>query len=326
MGYCLEESMMNFDYAELTKSIGKDKLSFQYLEEVGTYPNGWKSYILKGVEKMKVRVHQEAGLIELKANLAYYWQGHNFTFSKATMIEALQHTSDMLNINLFQAELRCFEFGCIVEVDQKPDDFLNNHLSFKGKPFQIWQNKSYSAITGKEFKNDVFKIKLYDAGLNLKHKTTSSIRQQLEKTIGYDAKKNYIKFENYYKKPDVHFKNRSLFVNEVLQEDFMQLCKKDLIETYKNIMKTGLIKIPTNKKDLNVGTLPLIVLKEVGLIYGFNPEELIKQRVKAISEDILNTYDKKARQEQIKQNWKKIASEERSQYDITNQLELKEIL
>ncbi len=62
MGYCLEERMMNFDYAELTKSIGKDKLSFQYLEEVGTYPNGWKSYIIKGVEKMKVRVHQEAEL------------------------------------------------------------------------------------------------------------------------------------------------------------------------------------------------------------------------------------------------------------------------
>ena len=326
MGYCLEERMMNFDYAELTKSIGKDKLSYQYLEEVGAYPNGFKSYILKGVEKMKVRVHQEAGLIELKANLPYYWQGHNFNFTKATMIEALDHTSDMLNINLFQAEIRSFEFGCIVEVSQKPDDFLNNHLSYKGKPFQVWQNKSYSAITGKEFKNDIFKIKLYDAGLNLKHKTTSGIRQQLEKTSGYDAKKNYIKFENYYKKPDIHFKNRRLFVNEVLQDSFMQLCKKDLIETYKNIMKTGLIKIPTNKKDLNSSTIPLIGLKKAGLIYGFNPEELIKQIVKEVPENILSPYDKKARQGQMKQNWKKIASEEVSKYDITKQLESKEIL
>jgi len=325
MGYCLEERMMNFDYADLTKSIGKDKLSYQYLEELGAYPNGFKSYILKGVEKMKVRIHQEAGLIELKANLPYYWQGHNFNFTKATMIEALQHTSDMLNINLFQAEIRSFEFGCIVEVSQKPDDFLNNHLSYKGKPFQEFLNKSHSAITGKEFENKVLKVKLYDAGLRLRQMTSKSIRQELELTSGYEQKKNYIKLENHYKNPNAYFKNRSLFVNEVLQDSFMQLCKKDLIETYKNIMKTGLIKIPTNKKDLNVGTLPLIVLKEVGLIYGFNPEELIKQKVKAISEDILNPYDKKARQEQIKQNWKKIASEEESQYDITKQLESKEI-
>jgi hypothetical protein len=318
--------MMNFDYAELTKSIGKDKLSYQYLEEVGAYPNGFKSYILKGVEKMKIRIHKEAGLIELKANLPYYWQGHNFHFTKATMIEALQHTSDMLNINLFQAELRRFEFACILEVDQKPDDFLNNHLSYKGKPFQEFLNKSHSAITGKEFQDDVLKVKLYDAGLRIKQMTSKSIRQELELTSGYDQKKNYIKLENHYKNPNVYFKNRYLFVNEVLQEDFMQLCKDDLIETYKSIMKTGLIKIPTNKKDLNVGTLPLILLKELGLIYGFNPEELMKQRVKAIPEDILSFYDKKARQGQLKQNWRKVASDEVSQYDILKQLESKEIL
>jgi hypothetical protein len=40
----------------------------------------------------------------------------------------------------------------------------------------------------------------------------------------------------------------------------------------------------------------------------------------------LNPYDKKARQGQMKQNWKKIESEEGSQYDITKQLESKEIL
>lgn len=317
---------MNFDYAEIAKSIGKDKLSFHYLEEAGTFPNGWKTFILKGVEKMKVRLHQEAGLLEVKANLPYYWQGHNFNFSRATMIEAIQYTSDMLNINLFQAELRRFEFGCIVEVSQKPDDFLNNHLSYKGKPFQIWQNKSYSAITGKELQDEVLKIRLYDAGLNIKQKTSTSIRQELERTSGYDKKKNYIKFENHYKRPDIYFKNRNLFVNEILQENFMQECKKDLIETYKNIMKTGLIKIPTNKKDVNAGTLPLILLKELGILHGFNPEELLKQRVKAISEDILSQYDKKARQVQLKQNWKKIASGEGSQYDILKQLEAKEIV
>lgn len=318
--------MMNFDYAELTKSIGKDKLSYQYLEEVGAYPNGFKSYILKGVEKMKVRVHQEAGLIELKANLPYYWQGHNFNFSKGTMIEALQHTSEMLNINLFQAELRRFEFGCIVEVSQRPDDFLNNHLSYKGKPFQVWQNKSYSAITGKEFQDEVLKVKLYDAGLNLRMKTSTSIRQELERTSGYDKKKNYIKLENHYKNPNVYFKNRCLFVNEVLQEDFMQHCKNDLIETYKSIMKTGLIKIPTNKKDLNAGTLPLILLKELGLIYGFNPEELLEQKVNAIPKNVFSQYDFKARKEQFKLNWSKVVSAEGSQYDILKQLESKEVL
>ena len=317
---------MNFDYAELTQSIDNSKLSFQYLEEVGNYPNGWKSYVLKGIEKMSVRVHEEAGLFEMKANLPYYWQGHNFNFSKAKMIEALEHTSDLLNINLFQAELRRFEFGCIVEVDYKPDEFLNNHLTYKGKPFQIWQNKSYTAITGKEFQDGALKVRLYDAGLNIKHKTSTSIRHELEINSGYDKTKNYIKIENHYKKPEVHFKKRNLFVNEILKDSFMEECKKDLIETYKNIMKTGLIKIPSNKKDVNVGTLPLILLKELGIIYGFNPEELMKQRVSSIPESILSLYDKKARQVQLKQNWRKVSSVEGSQYDILKQLESKEVL
>jgi len=317
---------MNIDYTELSKNIRNDKISFQYLEEVSSSNRGWKNYNLKGIEDIKVRIHKEAGLLELKANFAYYWQGHNFNFSRATLIEALNHTSDLLKTNLFQSELQCFEFGSIVEVGYEAEEFLKNHVSYKGKPFQEWLNSSHTLLTGKVFKEKALNIKLYDAGLNLKSKTSKAIREQLEKSSLYDKTKHYIKFENHYKKPNLNFKKRCLLVSDVLQEEFMQECKNDLLETYKSIMKTGLIKIPTNKKDVNAGTLPLILLKELGMIYGFNPEELMKQRVKTISEDILTQNDKKARQGQLKQNWKKISTDKESKYDILRQLESKEIL
>lgn len=310
---------MNFDYTELIKSTYNDNVCFNYLEHVGSYPEGKEKFILKGVKNIDVFTNEKTSEIVLKANFPYYIQGHNFRFTKAGMIEAIQLSSEYLNLNLFQAEMKKFEFGSIIEIDYNVDEFLMNHISIKGKNTQPFYTNN--KLTGKYFEDSIIKHKLYDVGVNLKSKLDKAIRDDLSNKYGYDKAKHYLKIENHYKKPEIHFKHRNLLVNEVLNDNFMTKCKEDLINTYKTIMKTGIVKLPTNKKDLNAGTFPLIVLKELESLFDFNSEELIKLKIKSIPESILTKDDKKARLSMMKTNFSKIRKANESHYDITSKLE-----
>ncbi|MCX6185740.1 MAG: hypothetical protein NTU43_01930, partial [Bacteroidetes bacterium] len=310
---------MNFDYTELIKNTYNDNVCFNYLEHVGSYPEGKEKFILKGVKNIDIFTNEKTSEIVLKANFPYYIQGHNFRFTKADMIEAIQLSSEYLNLNLFQAEMKKFEFGSIIELEYNVDEFLMNHISIKGKNTQPFYTNN--KLTGKYFEDSIIKHKLYNVGVNLKSKLDKAIRDDLSNKYGYDKAKHYLKIENHYKKPEIHFKHRNLFVNEVLNDNFMTKCKLDLINTYKTIMKTGIVKLPTNKKDLNAGTIPLIVLKELESIFDFNTEELIQKKINSIPESLLTKGDKKARQSIMKTNFSKIKKANESHYDITSKLE-----
>ena len=91
-------------------------------------------------------------------------------------------------------------------------------------------------------------------------------------------------------------------------------------------MKTGNLILPEKKADLNAGTLPLLILKELEGIYHFRTEDLLKAKVKAIPERILSTDDKKARMKILRGNLKKISNQGKSEYDITELLEAKILL
>ena len=314
---------MNFDYTELTKSVHKDIVCYNYLEHAASYPSGIEKFYLKGVNNMEVFMNHNTSEIRLKANFPYFWQGHNFTFNKTKLIESIQFTSEMLNSNFFEAEVKAFEYGTILETVYSPEEILSNHISYNGKPLQPYYNKH--KLTGKYFDNGTFVLKLYDAGRNMKNKLPEAIRSNLSSLQGYDKHKHYLKVENHYKKPQVHFKQRGIYVNELLSNSFMQSCKEDLINSYMNIMKTGIVKLPDNKKDLNVGTLPIIVLEELAAIYHFDTKDLLLKRLKSIPESKLSKDDKKARKRQLETNLNKIKFASQSDYDLTTLLKSKEI-
>jgi hypothetical protein len=311
---------MNYDFTGLTKNISNDNLCFNYLEHKATYVEGLEKFILKGVENIEIYYNPNASEISIKANFPYFMQGHNFSFSSQNMKEAIQYTSELLNLNLFDSLVKTLEFGSIIELDFPIDEFLFNHISLKGKAIQphLTQNK----LTGKYFKDGLMVHKLYNAGANMKSKLSSTIREDLSNNYGYDKAKNYLKIENHYKKPEVYFKKRNLYLNEVLNSSFMNECKEDLITTYKSIMKTGIIKLPEDKKNINAGTIPLLILKELEALFHFNSEELIYLKLKSIPEEILNKNDKKARKAIISSNLDKINNKSvLSNYDITSKLE-----
>lgn len=86
-------------------------------------------------------------------------------------------------------------------------------------------------------------------------------------------------------------------------------------------MKTGNAVIPSHKADINAGTIPLMILKELEAVYNFNTEELIKGKLKSIPEDIFSLADRKARLRTIRDNLKKISLQVQSKYDISGLLQ-----
>lgn len=213
-----------------------------------------------------------------------------------------------------------FEYGTIQEIPFIEADFLHNHYRIKGMTAKAYYQGN--VLTGREFENKDLKVKLYDVSRNIKNKLDYAIRKDLSNTYGWDKEKHYIKIENHYKKPEALF-SQNLILSELLAEEQLRKLQIDLISTYKNIMKTGSIHFPNDKGDINSSTIPLMVLKELERIYDINTEELIKQIIKCIPEEILTNDDRKYRRSQIKNNLKKIISTEKSSYDITELLNLK---
>ncbi len=315
---------MNFDFTRLIKNIKNDNVCLHSLTHKANYSNGGEKFILEGLKPITIFYDPVGTSLKIEANLPYFWQGHNFHFERSQMIEAVKFMNDQMNLNLFNAEVNEFEFGSILDIEFPANVFLQNHINYNGKQMQPFFHKRSGKLTGKTFEDSILIHKLYDAGQNIKNKLSKATRVDLSNQYGYDKEKYYIKIENHYKKPQIHFKQRTILMNDVLQNDFMQLCKDDLINSYKSIMKTGIVKLPDSKSDINAGTLPLILLKELEAIYHFDTEDLLREKIKSISEDKLSKEDKKARQKILKANLLKIKSEPISKYDISQRLEDKE--
>ena len=160
---------------------------------------------------------------------------------------------------------------------------------------------------------------MYDATKRIKQIYSSTIRKDILMQSGLADSDNLLRFEKKILNPHAYFKSH-LTVDDILKPEFISQLDSDLIDTYKSIMKTGLIQIPKKKKHLTSSTIPLILAKELGMIYHFDFEALMKDKIKEIPESILTKDDKKARMRQIKANMKKITSSEVSQFDISEAL------
>jgi len=308
---------MNLDYIELTNFLGKDKLCLDNLQWYGNYYD-WKYYYLNGNRKLKVHYHESMNQVKLEGSIPYFIKGYNYFSTLIEWKEALEYINNCLNLNTFSWTVDCFEFGIIQEINIKEEEFLRNHIGIKGM-----QTKPYlegKVLTGKEFDSSILKVKLYDVNRNIKNKLDLVIREELSRLYGWNKQNHYIKLENHYKKPEKHFK-RNVYMNELLSSDFQAILKKDLLHSYESILKTGKTIIPANKKDINAGTIPLIILKDLESIYGFNTEDLIKGKLKEIPEAIFSLSDRKARQKILRENLRKIKTIGKSEYDIVELLE-----
>ena len=301
---------MNFDYLEITRSLDKDKPSLDYLEWQYSSKYGWDKFQFEGCKEVEIYINAEANQIKIKGSLPYFIAGQNFKTNLEDFQSSIEYLASILELNLYNSEVKAFEFGTILNIPFKPKFLFDSHVKIKGMKTKPWDH-------GKYFEDNILKLKLYDAGRNMKIKLDKAERERLSKDFGYDPLSNYLKLENHYKKPSVSFKQRIILVNDLLDKSFQGLCKDDLVNKYNSIMKTSLVKI-TDKKQLSSSTIPLLVLKEYEDFLPCKAEELMKQKIRSIPNDILSKEDKKSRVRQLNSNLKKIELLNKCEYDISS--------
>jgi hypothetical protein len=301
---------MNFDYIEAVISLEKDKPSLDYLDYQACYNTGWEKYLYEGCKAVEIWLNPNAELLKIKGSIPYFFQGQNFRCSPDTFKSGIGHLTDVLSLDLMGAEMKAFEYGTTLEIPFPVKEVLFSHLKIQGMKTRAFDYGVY-------FEDRVLKVKLYDAGKNLKTKLNWQERNILSLEYGYNPQSNYLKIENHYKNPYRYFKQGVISLEDILRPDFEAICKHDLSEKYKSIMKAKSIKL-NSKKQLTSSTIPLIVLKEYEDFLPLSAEELIKQKIKSLPFSIMTSEDKKSRRRQINANFRKLISDQPCQYDISD--------
>lgn len=310
---------MNLDFIEIAKFINKDRINFSYLERNASF-QGAERYSFDRCSKLEVWYFEGIQQLKIRGSLPYWINGHNYYSSLNDWKEGLDYMGGCLGMNLYSGLITAFEFGTIQEIPFDESSFLKNHVAMKGMECrEFFKGKK---LTGKEFHSPSLKVKLYDVNRNIKNKLDKPIQEELRSLFGWNRESHYIKLESHYKKPEALF-GANLYLDELISESFQIRLQMDLIKTYQNIMKTGKAIIPDKKADINAGTIPLLVLKELEEIHNFKTEDLIKQKLKEIPEDILSPADRKARQRILRENLKKISLRGASEFDISELLKAK---
>ena len=305
---------MNYDFIEISQSQDKDKPCLDYLEWQYSSRNGWEMYHIEGSRNMEIFISQDQ--LRIKGSLPYFTSGQNFYSGINDFRNGIDFLCDSLKLDLKMAEVNCLEYGTILEIPFKPKEIFLSHTGIQGMKKRTFDNGIY-------FEDKVLKHKLYNAGINIKQKLSKQERMNLM-PLGYDPKANYLRIENHYKKPSIAFKKRDIQVRDILEDSFQALCREDLFNKYQSIMKTRQVRIQ-DKKNLSSATIPLLILKEYAEFLPERPEDLIRERIKAIPEEVLSKNDKKSRLRQVRQNFKKIESKESSPYDLSEILKNKAI-
>lgn len=305
-----------FDHIGISLFTGKGTPNLSHLTDTGNVWQGWQQYRLEGVCPLKVQYKAPLRELKISGSLPYLCRGHNYPAGTADLREAMDYVSQLIGLNVFSGSIDVFEFGQFVTVPLRVDVMLANHTHLPGFVARGYLNKA-----SKEFESSALRVKLYDANRNFSHKVKGEAKQALQEDFGFEPGKHCMKVENHYKKPQIHFKQRVL-VADLFNPVFVDLCKTDLLTTYRRIHKPPPGAMPTNKKDLPASMLPLLVLKDLEAVHGFSVEDLLTQKLKAIPEEVLTPEDRKARKRQLRKMLGLVGSATAdSPFDVAPQLE-----
>jgi hypothetical protein len=326
----LQSSIKMIDFVRIIKPLtSKDTLNLFNLKRLRiSEESGFTYYSIQGCKPLQLR--QKEGYFELSGSLPYFWQGHNFSFSGEAFCESINYLSTLLGVGLWDSALSEFEWGVIVEVDRRPNDYILHHsLSSNyiskfyenSKPqdkgnFKWWESRAHNEI-----------LKLYDATYNINKKQYITQRDKI-KVFGYKEDTNYLKFEVHYLHPErITLPNKPLGVNMLLADlanpEITQLLDNQLINYYKSILTPmkNLIE-PTEKKDLQSIDIVLTTLVEDRISKGKTITEIRKELYDRINRStILSVEDKKSRKRQISTHLARLKEAEKSDWDLTEKIE-----
>ncbi|MEI6697239.1 MAG: hypothetical protein WCO13_14390 [Bacteroidota bacterium] len=298
------------DYIEISKHLSKDKPNLKNLVQKAIYlDTGVEKYSISGVRPIEIYYDERNSNLKIKGSLPYFVNGQNFYVSNNDYLKGIEYIENILNVNLSEALIDKFEYGKIIEVEDKANLIINNHFAPSGI-------KTSSYTNGKYFEYQNILLKLYNAKENIFRKLDSNKQKEIEK-LGFNRKKEYIKFEVKYKKPHFTLNNgKGILVTDLANTNFKSKIENDFINQYNFLKKRKCVEIPINKKDLSSGNIILLTLEEVALNEGKTAKELIYSTLKQIPNSTLNKDDKKARQRQFRNMLEIIETDSKSKYDL----------
>ena len=305
-----------FDHIGISLFTGTSTPNLSYLTDTGNVWQGWQQYRLEGVCPLRVQYKAPLRELRISGSIPYLCRGHNYPAGNRDLREAMDYVGQVIGLNVFSGTIEVFEFGQFINVPLPVNVMLANHTRLPG-----YVARGHLNGASKEFDSTALRVKLYDANRNFRHKVKGNAKQALWEDLGFEPGKHCLKVENHYKRPEVYFKQRVL-VADLFNPEFVDLCKTDLLDTYRRIHKTPAGAMPTNKKDLPASMLPLLVLKDLEALYGFSVEALLTQKLKTIPEEVLTSEDRKARKRQLRKMLDLVASATTdSPFDVAMQLE-----
>lgn len=299
---------------------GKGTPFFGHCKIVAAYPEGGMRYRLEGCEGIDIYYNPKSYL-QLKGSIMYYWQGHNFTYSHEGFIEAINYIGKMLQVDLWESIVTAFEYGAIMQVEEKPKDYIQHH---KAKPTE----KLDQSIIGKDkgyltrWKDTYVDLKMYDAGRNIKLKQGMNRRDTIQ-AAGWNPLLNYLKWEAHYLKPEVLNHGQGVVLHNLVNPDWQDIFKEDLYLQYKRLIPMANIVEPTNKKDLSTPAIIAMVLAEVSMNDSKTLQEVRKMlyaRINSFSDEVLSKTDKDSRRRQIKAILDKMQEADTSKWDLSQKL------
>lgn len=277
--------------------------------------SGWETYYLEGCEKMQVHYKPEIG-IRVQGSLPYFLQGHNFKFENEGLIQAVDFIDSLLgSVGLWGAIVNAYEFGAIMQVEQKPKDYIANHYADAGSHLKAVINGKYEGKFAQWQRPDI-DLKMYDAGANILMKQDFTRRAVIE-SVGWNPASNYLKVEARHKKPFLN--GKPVYLETLQNKSFIESQKAELMEQYHLLKPKKSIVMPSDKKNLTSLDAVLITLIENSNM----PVDQVKKLVyKTINQaDCLNKPDKDSRKAHICKAFGKIEEAPESKWDLSDKLE-----
>ena len=211
------------DFIEATKQLKpKDKPFLGHLQAEAAYQSGWDKYLLKGCKNMEIWHNEPAALIRIKGSLAYFFQGHNFSFTNRQFVEATNYVNDILHLNCYDSMVDIFEYGQILEVEDLPRNFIRNHRERPKSGLLQYENPKDRG-NFKRWESPEIRLKMYNAGKNIKQKQGLEM-QELIQAEGWNPEGNFLKWEAHYKKPEALLNNgRGIMLADLVNPNFNKI-------------------------------------------------------------------------------------------------------
>lgn len=311
---------MNIDFIEATGIFtGKDTPFFGHLKEWSVNKaTGRHTYIIDGFRKLVFYYTPANGILVMKGSVMYFAQGHNFTYDKKTFRQTIDYLGTLLHVNLWGMWLNILEVGTIMEVDQKPKDFIRHHR--EGKGMLLYEDPKDKGHF-RSFNDKQAQRKLYDAGRNIKMKQGLTLQGVIQEA-GWNPEAYYLKWEVHYIKPEIWLNHgHGILLADLLNPTWEEAFKSDIYSQYKRIIPMKSIVYPSDKSDLHALDIFAIELVEAKLNEGKTLQEvkkLLYDRINASA--ILSKADKDARKRKVKATLEKLTESEESAWDISQKL------